>query len=795
MDHSKPNHNSSSSCCSHKSHDVSPAEKVIDPVCGMSVNPKTAKGGSYAYKNQNYFFCNPKCLEKFRADPEKYLNKISIETSTQKESVNDEALYTCPMDPEIIQKGPGTCPKCGMALEPLEISLEEEVNPELIDFTRRFKVSALFTVPLFLISMSDLLPAINLHHVLSMELMLAIQFALATPVVLYAGFPFFKRALESLKSRNFNMFTLIGLGTAVAYVYSVILTFAPQLFPENLRLRDGMIAVYYEASAVIITLVLLGQILELRARSQTGNAIRALLGLAPKTARRVNADNSESDIPMNQIHLGDLIRVRPGEKIPVDGIVVEGQSSVDESMISGESFPVSKAKGSAVTGATINGSGSILFKVTRVGQDTLLSQIVKMVSQAQRSRAPIQKLADLVSSYFVPTVILISIVSGFLWFFLGPEPALAYAIVNAVSVLIIACPCALGLATPMSIMVGTGRGASQGVLIKNAEALEVFEKVTTLVLDKTGTLTEGKAKFSKLIVLDNFNENTLLEMVSAVEAMSEHPLAEAIVKEAQQRSLKTLKAEDFKSDSGKGVQGLVEGKRIIVGNRKYLEQFNIQSKVLEKSVSELQSQGHGVVLVAIEGVCVGAIAVRDPVKESAKEALQYFQKRKIEVIMLTGDSSNTALAIAKELGISKVESDVLPAQKNEFIRRLKSQNKIVAMAGDGINDAPALAEADVGVAMATGTDVAMESSGITLIKGDLRGIVRAHKLSRATMRNIKQNLFFAFFYNALGVPVAAGLLYPFFGVLLSPMFASLAMSLSSVSVIVNALRLRKVDLN
>lgn len=709
-------------------------------------------------------------------------------------NVATDAIYTCPMHPEIRQKGPGSCPLCGMALEPEEITLEEPVNHELIDFSRRLKVSVVLAIPLALLSMSEMIPGQPVQHALPSWAFTGIQFLLATPVVLWAGLPFFQRGWESLKTRSLNMFTLIALGTGVAYLYSVIATFFPQLFPAELQMHGGAVAVYYEASAVIIALVLLGQVLELKARSQTGNAIRALLGLAPKTARRIQADGSEVDVPQDEIQVGDHLRVRPGEKIPVDGKVLEGRSSVDESMLTGEALPVVKEVDSAVTGATVNGTGSFVMEATRVGADTLLSQIVKMVSQAQRSRAPIQKLADRISAYFVPAVILIAVISALVWFFRGPEPALTYALVNAVAVLIIACPCALGLATPMSIMVGTGKGATLGVLIKNAEALETLEKITTLVVDKTGTLTEGKPKVSAIHTLNGIAPDEILQLVASLEKGSEHPLAEAVLRGAKEKDLKLLQVEDFHAVPGQGVHALIAGKKVWAGNKKLLESAGIEVHFLVQAAQESQSQGQGAIFVGIDGKAAAVIVVRDSIKAGSREAIRYFHDRGLEVVMLTGDNRATATSVARELGIDRVEAEVLPERKNEVIRSLQSQGKIVAMAGDGINDAPALAQADIGIAMGTGTDVAIESAGMTLLKGDLEGLVRAHKLSQFTMRNIRQNLFFAFFYNAAGVPIAAGILYPFFGVLLSPMFASLAMSLSSVSVIVNALRLRKIKI-
>lgn len=705
-----------------------------------------------------------------------------------------ERIYTCPMHPEVRQKGPGNCPICGMALEPEEVSLDEAENPELVDFTKRLKVSAVLSTPLLLLAMSDLIPGQPVQHALPAWLYAGIQLVLATPVVLWGGFPFFERGWISIKTRNLNMFTLIAIGTGVAFLYSVVATFFPQLFPEEMRVHAGMAPLYFEAAAVITTLVLVGQVLELRARSQTGNAIKALLGLAPKTARRVSENGEEEDIPLEHIHVGDRLRVRPGEKVPVDGEILEGQSSVDESMITGEPIPVEKEKGSRVTGATVNGSGTFIMTATRVGSETLLSQIVKMVSQAQRSRAPIQKLADKVSSYFVPMVVLISVLTAVFWILLGPAPALTYAILNSVAVLIIACPCALGLATPMSIMVGTGKGASYGVLIKNAEALEAMEGIDTLIVDKTGTLTVGKPELSDIQTLGAFQKQEILEQAAALENVSEHPLAEAIVRAAKDQNLKIKPVEDFKSLTGMGLTGKVDGIEVLIGNRRLLEKFEIPVDELSPLAESLQRTGHGAMLVALNNKPAGVIAVSDPIKNTTKEAISYFHQKGVEVIMLTGDNHHTARAVAEKVGIDRFEADVLPEEKNKYVRKFQSEGKRVAMAGDGINDAPALAQADVGIAMGTGTDVAMESAGVTLVKGDLMGIVRSHVLSQKTMRNIRQNLFFAFIYNALGVPVAAGLLYPFFGILLSPMLASLAMSLSSVSVIANALRLRNQKL-
>jgi len=759
-----------------------------DPVCGMDVDPKTSKL-KHEHAGKTYYFCNPKCLAKFKESPEQFLAKKKTDSP-----VANDVIYTCPMHPEIRQTGPGICPICGMALEPEEVQLEEPENHELSDMTRRFLVSTVLTVPLFLLAMSDLIPGMPIQQMLSHFWLSGLQVLLATPVVIWGGYPFFVRGFESLKTRNLNMFTLIAIGTGIAYLYSLVATLFPGLLPQELKAHGGHVALYFESAAVIITLVLLGQVLELRARSRTGRAIRALLGLAPKTARKIGKDGAELDIPLEHVHVGDLLRVRPGEKIPVDGIVTEGRSSVDESMISGEPIPVEKEKNSKVVGATVNGTGMLVIRAERVGRDTFLSQIVKMVSQAQRSRAPIQKLADKVSSYFVPAVVVVALLSAVIWFLVGPEPRFIYAMVNAVAVLIIACPCALGLATPMSIMVGTGRGATAGVLIKDAQALEMLEKITTLVVDKTGTLTVGKPSLAKVLTVDGRSEESFLSMVAGLEKASEHPLAESIVRGAIDRKLEIPKAHDFKSITGKGVSGTVNGEKILVGNGKLLDEAGVDPSGLQDEADGLRKTGHGVMLVAIAGKPSGIVAVKDPIKTNTREAIQYFKSHGIKVVMLTGDSHATAEAVANEVGIGHVESEVLPEQKHSTIEKFQKKGEIVAMAGDGINDAPALAKADVGIAMGTGTDVAMESADVTLLKGDLMGIVKAHRLSHKTMQNIRQNLFFAFIYNILGVPLAAGLLYPLFGLLLNPMFASLAMSLSSVSVIANALRLNRTKI-
>ena len=702
--------------------------------------------------------------------------------------------YTCPMHPEIVRDEPGSCPICGMALEPVTVTIEDGPNPELVDMTRRFWISAVLTVPLFAIAMADMLPGAPLHAMVSGTVLSWIGLILGTPVILWGGKPFFERGWASLVNRSLNMFTLIAIGTGVAFVYSLIATLMPDIFPATFRGADGEVAVYFEAGAIIVTLVLLGQVLELKARSQTSNAIRALLGLAPKTARRLNADGTEEDVPLDQVHPGDRLRVHPGEKVPVDGVVAEGGSAVDESMISGEAIPVAKAPGDKVTGATVNGTGGFIMEATRVGADTLLSQIVRMVAEAQRSRAPIQRLADVVSGYFVPAVVLVAAVTLIVWGVYGPPPAMAFAIINAVAVLIIACPCALGLATPMSIMVGTGRGATAGVLVKNAEALEIMEKVDTLVVDKTGTLTEGKPRLTAVVPADGFAEDEILRLAASLERGSEHPLAAAIVAGAQARNLKLEDAKDFQSVTGQGVTGTVAGRAVALGNKRLMTEGKVALGSNEDRADGLRGDGATVMYLAADGKLAGLIAVADPIKESTPEAIRLLHAEGLHIVMLTGDNRTTAMAVARRLGIDTVEADVQPEEKGAVIKRLQAEGRIVAMAGDGINDAPALAQAQVGIAMGTGTDVAMESAGVTLVKGDLRGIVRARRLSRGTMRNIRQNLFFAFIYNALGVPIAAGVLYPVFGLLLSPMIAAAAMSFSSVSVIGNALRLRRVRL-
>ena len=780
----------------HKDADAGHGTVVTDPVCGMRVDTRTAQH-RLDVDGTPYYFCSTRCLDKFKADPDRYLNPPERDPAVQKPAMGalpeaaEGTIWTCPMHPEIRRDGPGTCPICGMALEPLEPSLEEETNPELIDMSRRFWISAALSVPLVALAMGmelfgwDLLP---------MRTAMWVQLALATPVVLWGGWPFFDRFWASLKTRHFNMFTLIGLGVGAAYGYSLVATLAPQLFPSSLKTMGGLVPVYYEAAAVITSLALLGQVLELRARASTGKAIRALLGLAPKTARRVQ-DGREEDVPLDQVHVGDLLRVRPGEKIPVDGVVVEGRSAVDESMITGEPVPVEKTADDKVTGATVNGTGSLLMRAERVGRDTLLSQIVRMVAAAQRSRAPIQKLADKVSGWFVPSVVAVSLIAFAAWNVFGVTAPLSHAIVNAIAVLIIACPCALGLATPMSIMVGTGRGASAGVLIKNAEALELMEKVDTLVVDKTGTLTVGKPKLVAVETIDGFSQADVLRLAAAIEQRSEHPLAAAIVEGAQERGLAISEPTDFASHTGKGVTGVADGRRIALGNKTLFDELGIDSTGLQAPADRYRSNGAGVMLVAIEGRLAGLLAVADPVKDSAAEAIAELHRMGLRIVMLTGDNRRTAETVAAGLGIDEVMAEVFPDQKQAKVEQLRNEGRRVAMAGDGINDAPALAAADVGIAMGTGTDVAMESAAITLVKGDLNGIVRARHLSRAVMRNIRQNLLFAFVFNAAGVPIAAGILYPWFQILLSPIIAGAAMSLSSVTVIGNSLRLRAVRLD
>ncbi|HJT65317.1 MAG TPA: heavy metal translocating P-type ATPase [Pyrinomonadaceae bacterium] len=777
----------------------------IDPVCSMTVDPQHA-AGHYEYKGETYYFCSTHCLHKFREAPERYLMKgavapATIQLTRQKEPevvaarTGEKVEYTCPMHPEVIRDAPGFCPICGMALEPRTATLEEDKS-ELIDMKRRFWVSVALSLPLLLMSMSEVLPGDPVRTAIGPPSINWISLVLATPVVLWGGWPFFVRAWYSIVNLSLNMFTLIGLGVAVAYLYSLIATVVPQIFPASFRDHMGNVPVYFEAAAVITTLVLLGQVLELKARSSTSAALRALLGLAPKTARRIARDGtSEADVPLDQVMKGDVLRVRPGEKIPVDGVVLEGSSAVDESMVTGESIPIEKHAGDRVIGATVNGTGSLVMRAERVGSETLLSQIVQMVAEAQRSRAPIQRLADVVAGYFVPAVILIALITFFVWAFLGPEPRMAYAIINAVAVLIIACPCALGLATPMSIMVATGKGAHAGILFRNAEAIEVLRDIDTLVVDKTGTLTEGKPKLITVQPTPNFDEQQLLQLAATLERGSEHPLAAAIVAGAEERGAALLKADSFESLTGKGVKGSVNARSVALGNPALLEELGTSAREVAERAEELRGEGQTVMFVVVDGKVAGILGVADPIKQSTSEAIRELHEQRIKIVMLTGDSRTTAEAVARRLGIDDVVAEVLPTEKADVVKRFQSEGRKVAMAGDGINDAPALAQADVGIAMGTGTDVAMESAGVTLVKGDLRGIVRALRLSRATMKNIKQNLFFAFVYNSLGVPIAAGVLYPFFGLLLSPMIAAAAMSFSSVSVIANALRLRTSDLD
>lgn len=799
---------------------VAPTE-VLDPVCGMTIAPQDAVG-HVDHKGATYYFCSQSCLDRFLASPETYL---SPKAAKPQHAHGDTREYTCPMDPEVRQVGPGACPKCGMALEPVSaapltktewtcpmhpeivrdqpgscpicgMALEprvvtlEEQNPELDDMTRRFRSSLVATAPILAFMVSEFLPGQPLQHALPPAAMTWTQFLLATPVVLWGGWPFFVRGWTSVVNRHLNMFTLIALGVGAAYAFSVVATLAPGLFPASFRTHGDQIGVYFEPAAVIVVLVLLGQVLELRARSRTSSAIKKLLGLTPTTARRIDATGSEQDVPLEHVHVGDRLRVRPGERVPVDGVVVEGTTTVDESMVTGEPIPVEKAATSKVTGGTVNGTGTFVMEALRVGGDTLLAQIVRLVGEAQRSRAPIQRLADTVSGWFVPIVILVAVMTFGVWAVWGPEPRLAHALVNAVAVLIIACPCALGLATPMSIMVGTGRGAEIGVLLRNAEALEVMEQIDTVVVDKTGTLTEGKPALTTVVPAGPSDEPTLLRLVASLEKVSEHPLAEAIVRGAEERAVQTGPVTDFRSVTGKGVVGTVDGRSVAIGNTTMLTEVGATVPSTDRA-DALRRNGETVMFVAVDGVYAGLVGVADRIKETTVEAIKALHDEGLRIVMLTGDSRVTAEAVARSVGIDTVEAEVLPEQKAAVIKRLQAQGRKVAMAGDGINDAPALAQAEVGIAMGTGTDVAMESAGVTLVQGDLRGLVRARRLSRATMRNIRQNLFFAFIYNVLGVPVAAGVLYPAFGLLLSPIIASAAMTFSSVSVIGNALRLRR----
>ncbi len=781
-----------SSCCDGAQEPN--ASTVIDPVCGMHVDPATGKPEA-EHGGVSYHFCSAGCKEKFQAGPERYLDPDKrAAAEAARDSAPPGTLYTCPMDPEIVQEGPGTCPICGMALEPMGVPAGEEgPNLELIDFTHRLIAGAILTVPILILAMGPHL-GIPVREWIGERTADWVEFALATPVVLWAGWPFFVRCVASIRNRSANMWTLIGIGVGAAYLYSVIATIAPGIFPDAFRGPEGSVAVYFEAAAVIVVLVLLGQVLELRARERTGGAIRALLDLAPKTALRVNPDGNDETVPLEDVQTGDRLRVRPGESVPVDGIVSEGHSSVDESMLSGEPVPVEKTIGDGVTGGTLNGSGSFIMEAERVGSDTMLARIVAMVADAQRSRAPIQKMVDVVASYFVPVVLAVAVLAFIAWANFGPAPALAYAFIAAVSVLIIACPCALGLATPMSIMVATGRGAQAGVLIKNAEMLERFADVDTLIVDKTGTLTVGKPVLTDTVPAAGFDEAELLGLVAALERGSEHPLAEAIVAAARDKGIKLPEASDFEAVTGKGVRGRISGRDVALGNAAMMDAIGVDHAHLVERADGLRDSGKTAMFVAIDGKPAGLVAVADPIKDTTAEAIEALHAERFKVVMVTGDNARTARAVAGQLGIDEVRSDVLPDQKAAIVRELQAGGAKVAMAGDGVNDAPALAQADVGIAMGTGADVAIESAGITLVKGDLRGIVRARRLSQATMANIRQNLFFAFAYNALGVPVAAGVLYPVFGLLLSPMIAAAAMSLSSVSVISNALRLRSVRL-
>jgi P-type Cu+ transporter len=754
----------------------------VDPVCGMKVLPQKA-AASVEHAGRTWYFCGQGCRIKFEASPAKYDGSAPPITISSAPISSASAEYTCPMHPEIVRPGPGACPICGMALEPRTVTAGE-TNPELKSMTRRLWLGAVLTVPLLAIMFSGVMPG---------RLLGWIEFALATPVVLWGGWPFFERGWASIVHRSLNMFTLIAIGTGAAYLYSLVAVAAPSLFPATFRDASGNLGLYFEPAAVITVLVLLGQVLELKARSQTSGAIQALLGLAPKTARRISRDGSEADVPLTEVAVGDLLRIRPGEKVPVDGVVMDGLSSVDESMVTGEPIPIEKTAGAKVVGGTINGTGSLVMKAERVGAATLLAQIVKMVSEAQRTRAPIQRLADRVASYFVPAVLTAAVITYVVWAMVGPQPRYAHALVNAVAVLIIACPCALGLATPMSIMVGTGRGAGEGILVRNAEALEMMEKVDTLIVDKTGTLTEGKPRVTTTIAAEGFNQTQLLQAIASLEKESEHPLAAAILATAKENNLEFLPVTHFESLTGKGVSGTIQGKKVAAGNAALMRDFGASATSLEQQAEELRQAGQTVMFVAWDGRLAGLVGVADPLRESTPQAIEELKREGIKVVMVTGDNRTTAAALAQKLGID-FQAEVLPGQKAEAVKSLQAKGAVVAMAGDGINDAPALAQAQVGIAMGTGTDVAMESGGIVLVKGDLRGILKARRLSQLTMRNIRQNLFFAFFYNALGVPIAAGVLYPVFGLLLNPMIAAAAMSFSSVSVIANALRLRSAPL-
>lgn len=782
-------------CCTvktgHQHQQLADKGSQKDPVCGMSVDPTTA-AGSYQHQGTTYYFCSAGCQKKFIEAPEAYLTKNN---APEVNGASDKRLYTCPMHPEVVQEGPGSCPKCGMALEPMEVSLDDGPDPELVDMAKRFKVGALLSLPLLIVAMSEMIPSLSVPAWVHGQSGNWFQLLLSTPVVLWAGWPIFQRGYLSFRSLNLNMFSLIALGTGVSYLYSVVATLAPQIFPDVFRSHGGAVGVYFEAAAVIVTLVLLGQVLELRARGQTSGAIKALLGLAPKSARVIRDDGKEEDIELKNIMIGNRIRVRPGEKVPVDGEIVEGRSAVDESMVTGESLPVAKGPGDGVIGGTINSTGSFVLEAKRVGSETVLAQIVKMVSEAQRSRAPIQKLADSVSGFFVPAVIAVAVITALIWWLFGPDPSSSYALVNAVAVLIIACPCALGLATPMSIMVGVGRGAQDGILIRNAEALEALASIDTIVFDKTGTLTQGKPKLVSVVPSSGFTEDEVVSLAASLEKGSEHPLAAAIIQGASDRGLKVSEIAEFESVTGQGVLGRVGAKMVALGNRKLLES-HVKNDSSHKGIGDdLRNEGQTVVHLIVDGRLAGLLGVADPIKDSASAALEKMRLAGVQIVMLTGDHRATAESVARKLGITEIKAEVLPNQKQDVIKQYQASGRKVAMVGDGVNDAPALAQAHVGVAMGSGTDVAIGSAGITLLRGDLGALVKARQLSRATMRNIRENLAFAFGYNLLGVPIAAGVLYPVFGVLLSPMIASAAMSLSSVSVIANALRLKRTRID
>ena len=765
-----------------------------DPVCGMMVDPERA-ADRIEHGGRTWYFCSKGCAAKFRADPDRYGHEPlhdSAPAPAMEAPAAAGAQWTCPMHPEVVRDRPGSCPICGMALEPKTVSLADQENPELLDMTRRFWVGVVLSVPLLFLAMGSMIPA--LHDLLPARTRQLVELALATPVVLWGGWPFFERGWQSVINRRLNMFTLIAMGVGTAYLFSVIAALAPGLFPESFRAMGGAVPVYFEAAAIITTLVLLGQVLELRARSRTSSAIKALLRLAPATARRVRDDGGDEDIPLSHVHVGDRLRVRPGEKVPVDGSLAEGHSSIDESMLSGEPIPIEKQTGDKVTGGTLNGTGTFVMKAEMIGSDTVLARIVQMVNEAQRSRAPIQRLADQVSAWFVPAVIIAAVATFGIWAVFGPEPKFAHGLVNAVAVLIIACPCALGLATPMSIMVGTGRGASAGVLFRSAEALERFEKVSKIVVDKTGTLTQGRPQLTTVEPARGISDDDVLRFAAAIERGSEHPLAAAITAGAKARNLPVETATQFQSRTGFGLVGEVAGRRVAVGNGALMEELGVEIGTLSARADQLRGEGQTVVFVALDGKPAGLLGVSDPIKESSTEAVSLLHEAGIGLVMLTGDSKRTAEAVGRLLGVDDIQAEVLPDQKRAVIQKLQAAGDVVAMAGDGVNDAPALAQADVGIAMGTGTDVAIESAGVTLVQGDLRGIARARRLSQAVMRNIRQNLFFAFIYNVLGVPVAAGVLYPFFGLLLSPIIAAAAMTFSSVSVITNALRLRRVSL-